>query len=177
LKRGHSELRPDDFEVTVDTREQQPLDLVVDYEGAPLALRVAPGTLQTGDYAVTGLERHCVVERKALGDLISCVSSGRERFERELERTRGIDLRLLVVESHWASIELGQYVSKVSPKAVIGSIYTWRVRYGLHIEMAGDRQRAALIVARTLYATARERWRELQAFSGGLKLMSGKKGA
>lgn len=174
MSRPHADLRPDDFEVVIDTREQQPLDLTVEFEGAPLALRTARGTLQTGDYAVRGLESLCVIERKALGDLIGCVTSGRERFERELERTRGIELRVLVVEAHWASIELGQYISKVNPKSVIGSIYAWRVRYGLHIEMAGTRERAALVVARTLYASARERWRELNAFRGGLKLAATK---
>lgn len=170
MNRPHSDLRPTDFEVIADSREQRPLDLIVEYEKTQTPLRVIRGTLQTGDYSVRGLEHLVCVERKSLDDLIGCVTSSRERFERELERSRGIETVVLIVEASWASIELGQYRSKVSPKAVIGSLYAWRARYGINLEMAGDRPRAALAVARTLYASARERFNELASFYDELKI-------
>ncbi len=148
--------------------------LVVDYNGEPTAMRIVPGTLQTGDMAVRHLERYCVIERKAIDDICGIVGNKmqRERFERELERSRGIDCFVLLIEASWSSIELSQYRSNVNPRAVIGSLYSWRQRYGFSLEMAGDRDRAALIAARTLYCVARDRWSELSAFYSNLKLAS-----
>ncbi len=170
--RAHSDLRPTDFEIVIDNREQTPWSLVVDYEGQRTPLRVINGTLQTGDYAVRHLERYCVIERKSANDITSIVGNKdkRETFEREMERSRGIDCFVLLIECSWATIELGQYQSKVSPRSVIGSLYSWRQRYGFSLEMAGDRDRAALIAARTLYAVAKDRWSELQAFYDELKI-------
>lgn len=171
MSRAHSDLRPTDFEIVVDNREQRPLEMVVEYDGKPTQLRVVPGTLQTGDYAVRHLERYCVIERKSLDDLIGVCTVGRERFERELERSRGIDVTVLLIEASWSQIELMQYRSKINPRSIIGSLYHWRQRYGFSLEMAGDRQRAALIAARTLYAVAKDRWAELGAFYGDLKIV------
>jgi DNA excision repair protein ERCC-4 len=174
VTRPHADLRPTDFEIIEDQREKRPLPLVVEYEGKPTPLRVVPGTLQTGDLAVRHLERYCAIERKGLGDIVACcVGENRERFERELERSRGIDCFVLLIEASWASIELQQYRSKISPRAVIGSLYAWRQRYGFSLEMAGDRERAALSAARTLYAVAKDRWTELQAFYSNLKIAGG----
>ncbi|MEO2013096.1 MAG: ERCC4 domain-containing protein, partial [Fuerstiella sp.] len=63
----------------IDSREQLPYTL------APLTAEV--GTLSTGDYGLAGEFSGLVcVERKSLGDFISSCTTGRERFDRELQR-------------------------------------------------------------------------------------------
>ena len=69
----------DDVLAIIDTREQLPLEL---------PLRSITDTLPTGDYSVSGFEDLICVERKSLPDLIGCMTSGRTRFERELQRMK-----------------------------------------------------------------------------------------
>lgn len=173
MTRSHADLRPDDFEVIWDQREKLPLSLVVDFDGKPTPLRTVKGHLTTGDYAVRNLERYCAIERKSADDIASIVGDKekRETFQRELERSRGIDCFVLLIECSWSTIELKRYRSNVHPHSVIGSLYMWRQRYGFSLEMAGDRQKAALIAARTLYCVAKDRWSELAAFYADLKIV------
>ena len=124
MTRPHADLRPDDFEITYDQREKLPLPLIVTYEGKETPLRVVKGHLPTGDYAVKHLERYCVIERKSANDIASICGNKelRKRFEAELERSRGIQCFVLLIECSWATIELGQYSSQVNPRSVISSL-------------------------------------------------------
>ena len=149
-------LKPEHVVAVVDTREQLPLDL------APL--QVVEGTLTTGDYSLRGLEHLVAVERKSLPDLLGCIGQERERFEREVQRLLAYPTRALVVEATWADIEAGEWRSRVTSKAVIGSLLGW-IGAGLPVIMAGDHARAGRYVSRFLFITARRRWRELRALS------------
>lgn len=144
----------------VDTREQNPLDL------SPL--QVQPATLTTGDYTLAGLESHVAVERKSLDDLLGCIGRERERFDREVQRLLAYPVRVLVVESTWGEIDLGQWRSRVAPEAVIGSLLSWEAQ-GLSIHMAGDHRRAGKHVARLLYQVAKKRYRELRTLVGDIE--------
>ena len=62
------------LQIIQDTREQHPFS----FEGYPV--EVKPGALPTGDYSLDGFEDRIVIERKAAGDLLSCMTGGRERF-------------------------------------------------------------------------------------------------
>ena len=65
--------------IVIDTREQQPWHF-------PRHLAaVSRGTLSAGDYALEG-DRGFAIERKSLPDFVGTISSGWERFRRELER-------------------------------------------------------------------------------------------
>jgi ERCC4-type nuclease len=149
-----AELRPDQVTAIIDTREQRPLDL------APLA--TITGTLNTGDYSVVGLETIIAVERKELSDLLGCVGTERERFEREVLRLLAYPVRCLVVESTWSEIEAAEWRSKITAAAAVGSLLGW-MAMGLPIIMAGDHQRAGRFVAKMLFTAARRRWREARA--------------
>jgi len=151
-----AELHPGQVTAVVDTREQLPLDLT------PLA--VAPGTLATGDYSVVGLEQVVALERKSLPDLLGCIGQDRERFDREVQRLLAYPVRALVVESTWAEVEAGNWRSKVTPAAAVGSLLGW-VASGLPIIMAGDHARAGRYVSRLLFTAARRRWREARALA------------
>lgn len=161
MARAHADLRPEDVVALIDTREQLPL--------RDLDLRTETATLVTGDYSVRGLEHLVCVERKSLEDLAACVGKQRDRFERCIQRMRGYEVRVIVVEASMAAIELKQYRSQVDPMSVIGSIYGW-IAKGITVELAGDRSRAAKAVSRILFAAARERWRQLQGFGDGLRI-------
>ncbi len=151
--------------MVVDTRERTPPKI-------DLHLPTVRGTLQTGDYSVLGLEQLVRVERKSLQDLVMCVGRERERFDRCIERLRHFPLAMLVIESSEAVVSLKQYRGDVEPNAVLGSVHAWRAK-GINIDWAGDSQRAALHISRTLFAFARERWRELGAFHKNLKIVGG----
>jgi len=149
-----SELKPESITAIVDSREQLPLDL------SPLATVVA--TLDTGDYSVQGLEHVVRIERKSLPDLVSCVGGQRERFQREVDRLLAYPVRILVIESSWPEIELGQWRGNVKPEQVIGSLLGWQAA-GLSVHMANDHERAGRHVARLLFTVAKRRYRELRA--------------
>lgn len=146
-------LQPESVTAICDSREQTPLDL------APLA--TIGGTLCTGDYTVQGLEHVVRVERKSLQDLIACVGRERERFQREVDRLLAYPVRILVVESSWPEIELGQWRGSIKPESVIGSLLGWQAA-GLSLHLCHDHERAGRHVARLLYTIARRRYAELR---------------
>ena len=144
-------LKPEQVTAVIDSREQLPLNL------SPLNTTTA--TLSTGDYSVHGLEHIVAIERKSLDDLVACVGRERERFDSEVQRLLAYQTRAILVEATWAEIEIGQWRSKVTPTAAMGSLCAW-LAMGLPIVMAGNRHRAGKITARLLFIVARRRWRE-----------------
>jgi DNA excision repair protein ERCC-4 len=149
-----AEPKVEDILAIVDKREQRPLDL------SPL--QVVKGTLATGDYSVVGLESVVALERKGLGDMLSCIGTDRERFEREVQRLMSYQVRALVIESTWAELEAGEWRSRVKPTSVIGSLLGWSAM-GLPIVMAGNHCKAGQYVSKLLYIAARRRWREARS--------------
>lgn len=147
-------LKPENVTALIDTREQQLLDL------SPL--RTEQATLPTGDYSLKGLEHVIAIERKSLDDLLGVVGRDRPRFDREVQRLLAYPVRVLLIESTWPQIELGQWRSKLKPEAVIGSLMGWQAA-GLSIHMVGDHERAGRHAARLLFTTAKRRYRELRA--------------
>lgn len=162
MNRTHQDLRPEDIIVGVDSRERTPPPI-------DLLLPTQKVKLQTGDYTVVGLDGMVRIERKSLQDLVMCVGRERDRFDRCIERLRGFDLAMIVIEASEAAVELKQYRGEVHPNAVLGSVHAWRAR-GINIDWAGNPQTAAIHISRTLFAYARERYRELGAFYRNLKL-------
>lgn len=146
-----ADIRPEQVTAIIDRREQLPLDL------SPL--QTTAGTLATGDYSIVGLEHVVAAERKSLSDLLGCIGGDRERFEREVQRLLAYPCRVIVVEATWADLEAGQWRSKITPSAAMGSVLGW-IAAGIPIVMAGDHARAGRYVSRLLYIAARRRWRE-----------------
>lgn len=142
-----SQLKPDDFTVIIDTREQTPASM------GNLSSEVA--TLDTGDYSVKGLEQYVRLERKSLPDLIGCIGKERERFQRELVRLRGFQERAVIVECTWPEVEMGQWRGKIRPNQVIGSILRWQLE-GIPFIFAGPRPKSCDIIQRLLYLSAKK---------------------
>ena len=154
-KRRRSKFSPDDILAVVDTREQLPLEL---------PLRTITGTLPTGDYSVSGFEDLICVERKSLPDLIGCMTSGRIRFEKELQRMKAYDARCVVVEATWQQLRKGEYRSRITPDAATHSIVSWLSSYAVPFLFVGNRESAADAVAYFLFTSTKkyyERYRNL----------------
>lgn len=78
------------------------------------------------------------IERKmSLDELAACLTTQRDRFQRELERLAedGIKTYLLVEKSSWEDVYNGRYRSKMSPASLLGSILWWMVHFDLRIIM------------------------------------------
>jgi ERCC4-type nuclease len=144
--------------VVIDTREQVPFTF------GGYACEVQAGTLTTGDYSLAGLEYRVAVERKSLDDLMGClVGDGRERFERELARARGLDAFCVVVEASFQDMAEGRYRSRMKPHAALQSILAFQVRHGCQFVWAGTRAGAEYATFHFLRHYLREAQERLKA--------------
>jgi ERCC4-type nuclease len=91
--------------IVIDTREQRPLD----FGGEVPVVR---GTLKTGDYGLAGLEDRFAVERKSIDDLFGTIVADRPRFLRELDRSRSLDLFVILIEA-----SAGEVLAYTSPES------------------------------------------------------------
>lgn len=107
--------------IIIDTREQDPLPFA--------AYPTERGTLLTGDYSVAGCETLFGVERKTISDLVQSLTTGRDRFTRELERLRGYRFARLLIIGYPGQIDMGHYRSRASPKAIQHSLYSFEARF------------------------------------------------
>ena len=119
------------LKIVIDSREQAPY--------AFAGHQTEAGTLQTGDYSLAGLEHLISVERKELGDFLGCLTHGRDRFKRELQRLRGWRFRCIVIEATMGDILAHKYRSQIAPAAVVGALASWQARYETPFILAGDR--------------------------------------
>lgn len=145
--------------IVCDSREQCPFT----FADFPAVVEV--GTLEAGDYSLSGFERRVAVERKSLQDLIACLSSERERFARELARLRGFDAAAVVVEQQQTALRLGHYRSKMDAAAAWQSCLALSMRFRLPFWFCDSRTDAEQVTFDILRHFARDRWRELQALS------------
>lgn len=149
--------------IIVDTREQNPLV----FRNLP----TEPGTLDTGDYSVKGLESLICVERKSLDDLLACVGRERDRFERELSRMRAYRYRHLVIEADSKTLLSGRWQrSRVTAAAACGSLAAWAARYSICVWFCGDHEPAASWVERILFQAARDVAKYIEAVAGFAKV-------
>ena len=141
-----SELKMSDFKAVIDTREQRPLTLDMPCE---------VGTLDTGDYSILGLTDLIAVERKSLEDLIACMTSGRDRFERELRRLKAYPVRCVVVEANWYDLEQGNYRSKLNALAATHTVASWTARFCVPFQFVGTHDAAGRFVSYFLFTSAK----------------------
>jgi len=141
-----------------DTREQSPFNF------SGFDCEVLAGSLPTGDYSLAGLEDRVAVERKSLDDLLGCLTGdGRERFERELARARGLDAFAVVIEASFQDMAEGRYRSRMKPHAALQSVLAFQVRYGVPFVWAGSRAGAEYAAFHFLRHYLREAQERLKA--------------
>jgi len=134
-----------------DTREQTPLD----FSAFPF-VTVERATLHSGDYSVKGWESQFAVERKSLADLIGTITQGHERFERELQRLMSFQYAAVVVEASEIDLRTGKYRSMLLPRAAVGMITAFEVRYRIPFHFCGNRVMAAQRIYELAYYFQRE---------------------
>ena len=133
--------------IVTDAREQTPLTFT--------RLASERGTLYSADYSIKGLEDLFGIERKSLNDCIGSLTSGRDRFERELHRLRGYQFARLLIIGTRDDIAAGNYRSKMQPKAALNSLSAFEARY-VPITFAATPEEAATMVERWAYWFHRE---------------------
>ena len=160
------------LQIIQDTREQHPFS----FEGYPV--EVLPGTLGAGDYSIPGFLDRVAVERKSLADLIGCLSSGRERFSRELERLRGYESAAVVVEAGFYELAAGRYRSKLSPASAVQSVVSMMQQYRMPFFFAGtrpDAERFTFDFLRHYCRHAAARYRAIQNMTGSAVINGNKR--
>lgn len=132
----------------IDTREQTPLQ----FEHLPSV----SATLQTADYSVKGLEERLGIERKTWPDINQSVTTGRERFMREMHRFNGYQYKyLLIIGSQMELCKLIQQ-GRFKLNVVHSSLLSIRAKYGVHILRANTPKQAANMVETLAYCAWRD---------------------
>lgn len=120
----------------------------------PPNVRLESATLETGDFSLQGLEDLVCIERKTGADLLGCIGSSRERFERELRRARqGVGRFAIIVEATLA--ELLRNAGGIHPNAIVGSLAAW-TRRGAPVILAGSSREAAEFAWRYLLGAVKD---------------------
>lgn len=131
--------------ICIDTREQ--LRYMFDgYESYR-------ATLQTGDYSLEGFTDVLAVERKNHSDAWGCLTEGRKRFERCLERLGKLDRAAIVIEASMAEFVVPPpQVKRVNAATAMGSYISWSTKYRIPVYFAENRQWAERVTLRILAA-------------------------
>lgn len=129
-----------ELHIVCDRRERRPYDFTGAqiYEGTT----VEAGTLNVGDYSLREMEHLVACERKSLPDLVGCLAGSRERFVRELERSRALESFCVIVEAPWEALAKGQYRSRLAPLAATQSIASFMSRLQIPFWFCGSRAAA-----------------------------------
>jgi len=118
-ERGGTQLRTPRCTVVVDTREQNPLDFSR-FEGWFAGIETR--ALKLGDYSIAGLEDHCVVERKELGDLVHSLTTERSVFVNRLRLMSRYPHRLLVITASLSEVKSPYTGAGGSPNRITQSL-------------------------------------------------------
>lgn len=121
------------MKILSDSREQTPFL----FEGYPV--EVITEKLDTGDYSLPGLTDKVGIERKSMSDLLSTITSGRKRFERELARSMALESFCIVCEGSYEDFAAERYRSRMSAKSAIATLHAYFIRYGVPTYFAGSR--------------------------------------
>jgi ERCC4-type nuclease len=120
---------PEDMVVVVDTREQEPLWC----PKTPKGLTIVRDTVKVGDYTIRGMENMIGIERKKVTDLLSYLTSERDRTREKLYELKKLDFRALVIEVYESELWLPKFYSNISPEVIRQSLVSFEVKFGLHV--------------------------------------------
>ena len=151
--------------ILVDTREQAPFSFLA----CGADIETARAALPIGDYSLAGLQSRVAVERKSLPDLVQCLGTDRERFERELLRAAALDAFCVVVESSWQALADGKYRSRLNPGAACASVGAFMARYHIPFFFAGSRTQAEAFTALFLRQWLKGKAHDLDAMRAALE--------
>lgn len=117
--------------VTIDSREQRPLD----FEVGGSVSRVVVDGLPFGDYWCAyenGKEMPICFERKTISDAVGTLTNGMERFKKELQRAKENNFKMVfIVEGTLSEMLVGSPHSQVEGKTIVKTMFTLWVKYDL----------------------------------------------
>jgi ERCC4-type nuclease len=137
-----------------DTREQRPLEFTKN----ALVTEVETVTLPFADYSaewIGGARFPVVWERKTLGDLFSTMTSGYDRFKRELLMAQAAGVQMVLgIEATWTRIGRGYEYSQVSGLSMQRKLMTLWLRRNLRFVCCTNAAELASIVQMSFEALA-----------------------
>jgi len=155
--------------IVIDTREPGPPHPW----GAYLTSETIRGTLETGDLSLLGCEEWICLERKALNDLIGCLTTSRDRFTRELQRAARVRDFFVIVEGSYADLLKGNYHSEMNPRSAWESVIALQQRYGIPFFFAGGIEVAAKLAESILLRWFKEHQKAVDTAITGTKKLAG----
>lgn len=124
--------------IVIDKAEQRPWSFPAEYAS------VERLHLKTGDYALKN-DHGFAIERKSIDDLVGTLSSGAERFDRELTRMLTFPERIIIVEGSWSNILGFEYEHpRVEPQYIRSELCRLTMQ-GVHIMFADNPHYAAYL--------------------------------
>ena len=131
---------------------------MLDFSGIEGIEKIEEIALSYGDYTavVHGKPVPIVFERKGLGDLFGTMTSGYERFKREMERAKASNMKLiLIIEGSYTDVWGGYSHSQFSGEAMMKKLATLYVKYDLEYIFCESRRVMARRIADTFLAVER----------------------
>ena len=126
------------MKILQDSREQLPLEF-----NHELITETIIMPLPVGDYSCefeSGLQVPIIFERKSIGDLFSTLSGGYERFKREIEKAKSLDIKLiLIVEGTLTKVLKGYKHSKRGPLSLIRQMFMLWIKHDIYPVFCKDR--------------------------------------
>lgn len=133
--------------IIIDSREQDPL---------AFSFPTITDGLSTGDYSIAGLEDDFAIERKSLPDLVGSLTTGRDRFNRELQRLQAYPFKRLLIIGSEEEVAKGKWKhSKANPTAILHSLHSIEAR-GIPVAYASNAVMGASLVERWAFWRARQ---------------------
>lgn len=140
--------------IVQDSREQ----LELDFSGIEGVEKVEVIGLPYGDYTalVHGKPVPIVFERKGFSDLWGTMTSGYDRFKREMERAKADNMKLiLIIEGSYSEVWNGFERSQVEGPSMLKKLATLYVKYDLEYHFCESRRVMARRIADTFSAVER----------------------
>lgn len=131
---------------------------MLDFKGIEGIDKVEEMALAYGDYnaVVHGKVVPIVVERKGLGDLFGTMTSGYERFKREMKRAKDDNVKLiLAVEGTYSDVWAGYEHSQFDGASMVKKLATMHVKYDMETWYCESRRVMARRIADTFLAVER----------------------
>lgn len=143
--------------ILVDTREKVNQHILHKLDELNISYRLKK--LDFGDYSFewNGVDysNKITVERKAnFSEVIGNFTTGRDRFKREFERSKGCKV-ILLIEQTSNDLEQHNYRSKMSPRDLKSFLKTWCNKFQLELKLIEKDQACDFILSQF-----RDYWRE-----------------
>lgn len=140
--------------IVTDTREQK----VLDFSGIEGVEAVEEATLPYGDYhaIVHGKPVPLLFERKGFSDLWGTMTSGYDRFKREMERAKADNMKLvLIIEGSYTEVYNGFDKSVYDGSSMLKKLATLYTKYDLEYIFCESRRVMARRIVDTYSAIER----------------------